>query len=430
MNTTQKLLSLALSVSLLSTSIISSSAFAAAFQDTYGHWAQQDIQALSDQSIIGGYPDGTFHPEGLITRAEFSAILVKALGLQAGYSNGNSFRDVPGSHWAAPAIQAVQNQGLVSGYPGNLFMPNKNITRAEAMAMLAKASQAPSPDATTANTLLGQYYDSHQVPNWGRPAVAETIQAGIFENRPNSPGAIEPNRMITRAEVAAMVANLRSGGQPPQNVAQNPQQQQQGQYQQGNNYNNGMLQGRIAVVPANTQFTGTLQRSVGSETARVGDQVVLTIDQPLASQNNFVVVPNGSQVLGRVVSVEPAGRLSDSGELQIDFNEVILPNGQRFQLQATINTENGVLKGDSTKGRILKAAGKTALGAGLGALAGTAIAPLSGGKVGKGAIYGTAIGAGAGLTTAAVQKGKEVELSAGDRLEIILKQPLSVNMPQ
>ena len=56
--------------------------------------------------------------------------------------------------------------------------------------------------------------------------------------------------------------------------------------------------------------------------------------------------------------------------------------------------------------------------------------PLSGGHVGKGAIYGTAVGAGAGALAAAAQKGKDVTVSSGDKLEIKLDQPITVQVNQ
>jgi len=107
----------------------------------------------------------------------------------------------------------------------------------------------------------------------------------------------------------------------------------------------------------------------------------------------------------------------------------VTPNGQHYSIQGSVATPDGQLHGNDTKGRILKAATTTAIGAGLGAALGTAMGPLSGGHVGKGAIYGTAVGAGAGAVAAAIQKGKPVTLKSGDQLKIKLDQPLSVNAP-
>lgn len=406
-----------------------SSVFAALFRDTNGYWAQQAIQQLSDQRVIGGYPDGSFHPDGQITRAEFSSILVNALGLVP-QSNGNSsFNDVPGNFWATPAIETVKAQGLVSGYPGGLFMPGKNISRAEALVTLANASRMALPDENSASQILGNYRDSNNVPTWAKRAVAGAVQNGIFANDPGSNGYIEPLQPATRGEVAAMVYNLRerlniAGG--------NNQNQQQANNQQ--NYNNNQnynpsgntIQGRVSAVPANTKFNGILATPISSELNRVGDDVTVTLDNPLMSSDGQVVIPSGSQAKGKITTIEASGRTGKPAKMGIAFNEIVTPDNRRFQISAQVDTEDGLLSGDTTKGRVLKALGKTAVGAGLGAALGTAMGPLSGGEVGRGAIYGTAVGAGAGAIAAAAGQGKDVVVSTGDKLNIKLLQPLTV----
>jgi hypothetical protein len=190
-----------------------------------------------------------------------------------------------------------------------------------------------------------------------------------------------------------------------------------------------VLQGRISTVPANTLFTGTLSSGViSSELNRVGDTITLNVDQPLVSSDNRVIIPVGSQIRGKIVQIEAAGRTGKSAKLDIDFNEIVTPDGQNYMIQGSVATEDGLLHGGTTKGRVLKALGTTAVGAGLGAALGTAMGPLSGGKVGRGAIYGTALGAGTGAIAAALQKGKDVTISSGDKLEIKLDQPITVQV--
>lgn len=413
----------------LSLALIGNTAFAAYFSDINNHWASNAIQTLGNQNIIGGYSDGTFKPEGRITRAEYSAILVKALGLSPVTPGQPSFNDVPSNNWAFTPIETVKAQGLVSGYPNGEFLPNKNISRAEALSVLVNAAHVPMPDETSANQILSRYSDSQNIPNWARPSVAAAIQSGIYEGNPSAGNYLTPGYSATRGEVAAMVENLRERSNLANNnpTNANPYQNQMQQNQMASNPNpQGALQGRVTAVPAQTKFTGSPSTPISSEINRVGDQVEINLDQPLTSSDGQQVIPVGSKLVGKVVMLEPAGRAGKPATLDINFNEIITPDGRRFQVSAEIDTEDGMLHGDTTKGRVLKAAGKTALGAGLGAALGTAMGPLSGGHVGKGAIYGTAVGAGAGAVTAAVQKGKDVTLTTTDKLEVKLTQPLTV----
>jgi hypothetical protein len=401
---------------------------AAIFQDVQGNWAGNAIQDLSSQNIITGYPDGSFRPNGNITRAEFSAVMVKALGLNASATGAQTFNDVPSNNWAYPAIESVRSAGLVSGYPGGLFAPTRNLTRAEAIAILSNASRMPMPNDAAVNQILAGYRDSGSIPGWARPGVAAAIQAGIYASNPGQGNAINPTQPASRADVAAMVENLRSrlnlanGNQAPQ-----PGQplQPQGVFGQPNGSG---LQGYVASsVPANTHFTGTLQSGViSSELNKVGDTVTLSVDAPLMSSDNRVVVPANSQIIGKIAQIEASGRSGKNAVLDINFNEIVTPNGQRLPIQGSIATEDGMLHGGSTKGRILNAAGRTAIGAGLGAVLGTAMGPLAGGHVGRGATYGTAVGAGVGALSAAIAKGKDVSIASGEKVEIKLDQPLSL----
>lgn len=408
--TPTKILTLALTAHIACMPLMAQAAF---FADTQTSWAQNAIQTLSDQNIITGYPDGTFRPNGSITRAEFSAVMVKALGLQVQPGSMQVFNDVPTSHWAFPAIETVRGTGLVSGYPNGLFLPGKSISRAEALAVLAKAARIPMPDDLTIQQILGNYQDAESIPAWARPGVAAVIQSGIYANDPAEGNRINPLEPATRADVAALVQNLRQRSNlAPTAGTQSP-----------------MLQARIATVPANTRFTGTLSgATISSELNKVGDELILNVDQPLSSSDNQVIIPAGSKIIGKIVAVEPAGRTGKNAELDISFNEIVTPDNQRYPIQGSIATEDGLLRGGTTQGRVLKALGTTAIGAGLGAALGTAMGPLSGGKAGKGAVYGTAVGAGAGAIGAALQKGKDVTISSGDKLEIKLDQPITVQV--
>ncbi|MBX2860553.1 MAG: S-layer homology domain-containing protein, partial [Vampirovibrio sp.] len=370
MNTSasRHLVALALTVSLGFSSV----AMAAVFTDVNGHWAQQSIETLSSQKILGGYPDGTFHPEGKITRAEFAAMLVKASGVNTQSASAvPSFQDVPPNHWAYPSVEAVKAQGLVSGYPGGYYRPTQNISRAESMAILVKAAKLPMPNPEETTKILSNYPDSNQIPDWARPSVAAALHAGFLDNR----AVIRPTQTATRAEVAVMTNNYRTHQiaqhqgqghtgqqtaaghqqQQPQQTANAPQQGQQVQQQPGQQ----PLQGHLTAVPAGTEFTGTVTQQISSETAKIGDMVKLTLDTPLLGKNGQVIVPQGSQIEGNVRLVEPAGRAGKNGQMEIQFSKAVLPNGYQLGIQAIVATEGGKLIGGTTKGRVLKALGKT-----------------------------------------------------------------------
>lgn len=103
--------------------------------NTYDHFA-----------YVQGYPDGTVKPAGNITRAELAAMLASFTETTRA---ANYFDDVSANHWAANAIAICAELGWITGYPDGSFRPDRNVTRAELMAMINRATgRAPkSADA-------------------------------------------------------------------------------------------------------------------------------------------------------------------------------------------------------------------------------------------------------------------------------------------
>ena len=106
-------------------------------------WYNSAVSTLSNAGILDGYEDGTFRPDGNITRAEFATITARFL--EASYDGGNRFPDIDG-HWAAEYINEDANAGIVDGYEDGTFRPQQNITRAEAVTMVNRTVDR-HPDA-------------------------------------------------------------------------------------------------------------------------------------------------------------------------------------------------------------------------------------------------------------------------------------------
>ncbi|QHV00924.1 S-layer homology domain-containing protein [Synechocystis sp. CACIAM 05] len=190
------------------------------FGDLQGYWGSSYVTTLAERGIIGGFPDGTFQPNAQITRAQFAAIAVKAFDLSPG-NGSRSFRDVPANYWAAPAISAVNNSGLVTGFPDGSFRPEENITRAQALVILAKAlGNKTNADPNG----LNPYSDRQAVPQWAMDSVARAANGGIIVNFPDA-NQINPNSLATRGEVAALVyqtlVKLGNGNFAPINIGTN-----------------------------------------------------------------------------------------------------------------------------------------------------------------------------------------------------------------
>ena len=172
------------------------------------YWASCDIDKLAMNNVVVGYPDGMFRPGKDITRAEFATMLVKGFNLDdCGLPRRAIFKDVPTHNWANAAIAKAVDEDLLAGYPNGRFMPNKKVTRAEALTSIAKGMTCEM-DECKADEILSKYSDGASVPGWARIPIAKSLQNGALKDSRN-PNMIYPNREATRADVATMLQTVR-----------------------------------------------------------------------------------------------------------------------------------------------------------------------------------------------------------------------------
>ena len=165
-------------------------------------------------------------------------------------------------------------------------------------------------------------------------------------------------------------------------------------------------------IPAGTAITVTIDQSISSKTAQVGQGLVATVAHDITVDGK-VVIPRGSHAKLVVSSVQASGRLSTPAKLYLRLKSVEV-HGKTY----TVATSSG---GKTMGGKGKRDAGFIGGGAGAGAL----IGGLAGG--GKGATIGAVAGAGAGTAGAAATGKKEVEFPAETRLSFTTHAPVTIN---
>ena len=177
------------------------------FSDAETHDNSRAIEALAIRGIINGMGDGTFAPDATMTRAQFAAITVRALGLEA-KANGK-FADVPASAWYAGWIGTANTYGIVNGRSETSFDPNGTITRQEAATMVARAAKLCGMDTDYGTAeirdVLAQFGDYIKTADWARSSLAFCYDKGILDD---SALDIEPLVPIKRCEIAQMIFNM------------------------------------------------------------------------------------------------------------------------------------------------------------------------------------------------------------------------------
>ncbi|WP_242863250.1 S-layer homology domain-containing protein [Caloranaerobacter ferrireducens] len=181
------------------------------FEDIKGYWAEWDIKKLAGLQIID--TDGKYFGGNLpIERQEFAKWIAKAMKLVKDENkpkrsyvkpevNPPVFSDVTREHPDYEYIKAIKEKGIMNGVGDNKFMPEGNLTRAQAVTIIIRAlgveRLAPNPPFTTI------FKDDDEIPEWAKKSVYVADQIGLAKGTPE--GYFYPNDYMTRAEAAVFL---------------------------------------------------------------------------------------------------------------------------------------------------------------------------------------------------------------------------------
>ena len=147
-------------------------------------WYNNAISTMANAGILDGYEDGSFHPNGYITRAEFATIAVRFFDLS--YQGEDLFPDIDG-HWAQDYINQAADAGIIEGYPDGTFGPQKQITRAEAVTMVNRTlDRHPDPDHFLEDMLV--WPDNLDTEAWYYADMQEATNSHEYQMKKDAQG--------------------------------------------------------------------------------------------------------------------------------------------------------------------------------------------------------------------------------------------------
>lgn len=277
-----------------------------------GYWASDDINRLTDQCVVVGYPDELFKPNRDISRAEVASMVVKGYNLEnTPMTQKGDFKDVSKNFWAYEAINKGVSADMIAGHPDNKFHPNSPITRCEAMSIISKGINCPM-DSCKADEILSKYQDGSSVPSWAKEHVAKAIDNGALKDSAST-NRIRPQDNATRAEVSSMLQNVRVAGgydtDPNTKTAIGPTQATYVEKE------------TPVCIPT---LSLKMKDIINAKNANVGERFAAETTHEITI--NGVTYPAGSTVYGKVTQVIRPSKCDDGG-LKLSFNEIVGCNG-------------------------------------------------------------------------------------------------------
>lgn len=171
------------------------------YEDAANHWAKNFIKTLLEQRILAGYDDGTIRPDKEISRVETVALVAKAIGLPKAENPKFDFVDsksIPS--WAAGYVKTAVGKGIVKGYPDKTFQPNKKITRAEMVAIVCNAFNLGK-----STNEIHNFTDKKSIEPWSKGYITKAFELELVKGYQDN--SFKPNKNIKRAEAFVIISN-------------------------------------------------------------------------------------------------------------------------------------------------------------------------------------------------------------------------------
>ncbi|MEG2669721.1 MAG: Ig-like domain-containing protein, partial [Oscillospiraceae bacterium] len=175
------------------------------FTDLGGYeWAEKQINSLADKGIIKGVSETLFAPQDNITRADYTILLVRMLGVNADFTD--NFDDIPEDAYYYKEIGVAKKLGIALGVGENKFDPKATVTR-EDLFVLAYRTLLDQKITLTSATKdeISAFTDAGDVSDYAKLAIATLVKNGLVEGFENK---IKPKDFATRAETAVFIFRL------------------------------------------------------------------------------------------------------------------------------------------------------------------------------------------------------------------------------
>ena len=299
----KNILKLILSAAIFCLSVIPSFAYPDVSDD---YWAADQIRILTEKGVIIGYPDGTFQPDNNVTRAEFAAMAIRALGQEhTKVAQPVHFTDIDEEHWAYSDIQKALYFDLISQDKSDIFRPDDSVSRGETIAVAVNALTTQTISKAKALEVLSvKFADYKSIPEKFVIPSGKAEILNMIILAPSATNNLDANRPATRAEVATILFNMME--QAKLNPNAKLAEAMRKKTGEGFEIEDATVQGSVGIIPAGTIVPISMSKYISSQTTEGG--VVYNAYAPqnyVTKKGHYILIKKGAVLQGQVLDVRP-----------------------------------------------------------------------------------------------------------------------------
>lgn len=401
------------------------------------YWATREINKVVDDNILPVDENGNFNPENTITRIQFVQGLLKVLSnenLDVTIPNTMSDISVYDSYY--DDVLRGQQLGVVYGYPDGEFKPNRNLLRSEVTSLMSHITKETETDMT----ILSAFKDNQDIPDWATHCYTKAIKYGLYVNHPNL-AYHEPNRDLTRAEAAVLLARLADmlnvvkeeylgDAVVEEPVVEEPKEIVLGvehlcvHRQAPNNtvtltnFRKSINQGNVVQIAFSEKFL--------SKKHKGGEIVNFYLPKDLYTVEGTKVLPEGTRFIAEIMDIQHPKIFNKKARVNLIFKHILLPDGTVVDITGKPFTKDGRLCEGPwvTFGKVLL---YTITGGGVGAGVGSSLAVIPNpSRFGTGLGVGIPVGCTVGLITGLITPGVNYKAKKDELIYLLLIDDLTV----
>ena len=302
--------------------------YALEFKDiNHGFWAYKEIDFLTDEGIISGYPDNEYLPQKLVTRAEYAAMVIKTIGQEnIPIETMYTFEDIDNSHWAWGYILRAINLDILKPASDSYFYPNDYVTRSEVITFLVnilKSEDIGKKEAIIA--LQNSFDDFDEIPDWFKVTAGKAEVLNVIAKEPPRERYLDYDKYVNRAQMAVFLARLKqiTDGYIQERI----KAEKSPKIGEGIIVENVHRIDDVVTLPANTILPIMIIGQLSSEDAEPGQMFQARFANNIVDYEHHILLSKDIILVGKVLDTRNAINFVRNGEMV-------------FELSATNNNKN------------------------------------------------------------------------------------------
>lgn len=317
----KKTFKLSFLLSILFSLISMNSVFAMEFVDVpHGFWAYKEIDMLTDEKFISGYPDNQFMPNNLVTRAEYATMVIKVLGQEnIPIEKMYSFEDIDNSFWAWDSIIRAVNLDILEPAADGCFYPNDYVTRSELITFLVnilRTEDITKKEAITA--LQNAYLDFDDIPDWFKVTAGKAEFINVIAKEPPRENYLDYDRYVSRAQMAVFLANLKR--ETDKYVYEKHIEATTPKTAEGIVIENVLYDGDVVTLPAQTVLPITILGQISSDKSFAGQMFQAKFVSNIVSYEHYLLLSKDIILIGKILDTTRSKNFVRNGEMIIEFS--------------------------------------------------------------------------------------------------------------